>query len=100
MNQTVDTTRQTNEDTEVGDRLDSTTDFVALLVVHREVIPRICLALFHTQGNTTTLFVDFKNHDFNFITQGNNLGRMNVLVGPIHFGNVNQTFDALFDFNE
>ena len=29
-----------------------------------------------------------------------NLGRMNILVGPVHFGDVHQTFNAVFDFNE
>ena len=59
VNQTIDTTGQADEDAEVGDRLDGTTDLVALLVVHREVIPRIRLALLHAEGDTTTLFVDF-----------------------------------------
>ena len=75
-------------------------NLVALLVVDREVVPRIGLALLHAQRDAATRFVDLQDHHFDFITQLNNLGRMNVLVGPVHFGNVHQTFDALFDFNE
>ena len=46
------------------------------------------------------VFVDFQDHDFDFIAQLHDLGRMHVLVGPVHFGNVHQAFDALFDFDE
>jgi len=98
--ETIDATGQTDEDAEVGDRLDGALNLVTLLVVHREVVPRIGLALLHTQGDTTTFFVDLEDHDFDFVAELDNLGRMNVLVGPVHFGNVNQAFDALFDFNE
>jgi hypothetical protein len=28
------------------------------------------------------------------------LGRVDVLVGPVHFGDVDQAFDAIFDFDE
>ena len=66
----------------------------------REIIPRICLALLHTEADTATLFVDFQNHDLDFIAQLYHFGRCNVLVGPVHFGNVHQTFDTLLDFHE
>src|SRR5690606_5839642 len=32
--------------------------------------------------------------------QLDNLGRVDVLVGPVHFGNVHQAFDARLDFHE
>ena len=67
---------------------------------YREIVPRVSLALLHAQADTTTFFVDFQNHDFDFIAQLNNFVRSDVLVGPVHFGHVNQTFDTLFDFHE
>ncbi len=57
-------------------------------------------ALLHAEGDTTTFFVDFENHDFNFFAKLNDFLRINVLVCPIHFGNVDQTFNTGFDFNE
>src|SRR5690606_25962188 len=61
-----------------------------------ERVPGVFLALFDTQGDTATLFVDIENHDFHFIADIDDLRRVDVLVGPIHFGNVHQTFHALF----
>src|SRR5690606_1742190 len=40
------------------------------------------------------------NHHFHYITNVNNFGWVDVFVGPVHFGNVHQTFNAFFDFNE
>ena len=62
--------------------------------------PRIGFALLHAEGDTTTFFVDFEDHDFNFFAKLNDFLRINVLVCPIHFGNVDQTFNTGFDFNE
>ncbi len=44
--------------------------------------------------------VDVEDHDFDFLTDVHDLGRIDVLVGPIHFRDVHQSLDALFDFNE
>src|SRR5690606_22821470 len=98
VTQAVDAARQTNEHAEVGDRLDGAPDLVATLEVDGELFPGILTALLHAQRNTTTIFVDFQNHDFDFFAQGHNLARVDVLVGPVHFGNVYQTFDTVFHF--
>src|SRR5690606_38356037 len=100
VNQTIDATVQADEDTEVCDGLDLAGDTVALVEVAGEIFPRVGNALLDTQGDTTTLFVDIQNHHFNFVAYLNNLGRMDVLVGPIHFGYVNQTFNTLFQLGK
>src|SRR5690606_28276933 len=100
VNQTVDATVQTNEDTEIGDRLDGAGDAVALVELAGEVFPRVGLALLDAQGDTTTLFVDVQNHDFHFVADLYDLRRVDVLVGPVHFGHVHQTFDAFFQLGE
>ncbi len=100
MNQTVDAAVQTNEDTEIGDRLDGAGDAVALVELAREVFPWVGLALLDAKGDTTTLFVDVQNHDFHFVADLYDLRRVDVLVGPIHFGNVYQTFNAFFQLSE
>ncbi len=100
MNQTVDAAFQADEDTEIGDRLDGAGDLVALVEAAREIFPRVGFALLDTQGDTTTLFVDVENLNFHFVANLNDFGRVDVLVGPIHLGDVHQAFHALFQFGE
>src|SRR5690606_17124352 len=90
VNQTVDAAVQANEDTEIGDRLDGAGDLVALVELAGEVFPRVRLALLDAQGDTTTLFVDVENLNFHFVADLNDLGRVDVLVGPVHLGYVYQ----------
>ena len=73
---------------------------VAFVVVGRELFPWVRLTLLDAQRDPTTLFVYIQNHDFNFIANEHNFGRVNVLVGPVHFGNVYQTFDTFLNFNK
>src|SRR5690606_20999856 len=100
VNQAVDATRQADEHTKVSDRLDGAANFIAPLEVNRELFPWIRAALLHAKRDAATVFVDFQDHDFDFFTQGDNLARVDVLVGPVHFGHVHQAFDTVFDFNE
>src|SRR5690606_34273399 len=71
-----------------------------LVELAREVFPWVGLALLDAKGNTTTLFVDVQNHDFHFVADLYDLRRVDVLVGPVHFGNVYQAFHALFQLGE
>lgn len=49
MDQAVDAAVQTDEDTEVSDRLDGTGDTVTLVELAGEVFPRVGFALLDTQ---------------------------------------------------
>ena len=100
VHKTVDAARQTNEDTEIGDRLDLARDAIVAVVVLRELLPRVRLALLQAQRNTTTLLVDVENHDLGLLTDVHDLGRVDVLVRPVHFRDVHEAFDALFDLDE
>src|SRR5690606_35276698 len=100
VNQAIDAAVQTNEDTEIGDRLDGAGDLVTLVELTGEVFPRVGLALLDTQGDTTTLFVDVQNHDFHFVADVDDFRRVDVFVGPVHFGNVHQTFNTFFQLSE
>jgi hypothetical protein len=73
---------------------------VALLVVHREVVPRVGSALLHAQGNAAAIFVDLEDHHFDFVAQLHDLRRVDVLVGPVHLGDMHQAFDALLDLDK
>lgn len=100
VNKAVDSAWEADEDAEVGDGLDLAGNLVALLVGLSELFPRVDLALLHAEADAAAFFVDFENHDFDFIAELNNLAWIDVLVGPIHFGNVDEAFDSGLDFNE
>ena len=100
MHQTIDAAVQTNKDAKIGNRFDLTGDFVAFLEDGSKSFPWIRNALFDTERNTTTLCINVQHHYFNIVAQLDNFGWVDVFVGPIHFGNVDQTFNTWFDFNE
>ena len=100
MHQAVDVAVQADEDAEVGDRLDLSRHLVAPVVVLGELLPRIGLALLEAQRDAATLFVDVQHHDFHFLAGVHDLGRVDVLVGPVHLRDVHQALDAILDFDE
>src|SRR5690606_15029461 len=65
-----------------------------------EIFPRVSFALLDAQGDTTTLFVDVQNHNFHFVAHLHDFARVDVFVGPVHFGNVYQAFNAFFQLSE
>src|ERR1700675_3594127 len=100
MHQPVDSAGYTYENAEISDRLDLSADFVATVVVIGKLLPRIPFALLHAQADAAALLVDVQHHDLDFLAHVHNLGRIDVFVGPVHFRDVHQTLDALFDFHE
>ena len=100
VHQAVDAARQTNEDTEVGDRFDHALHAVALFLVGRKIVPRVGHALLHAERDPAPILVDFQDHHFDFVAELHDLGRMDVFVGPIHLRHVHQTFDAGLDLDE
>ena len=100
VHETVDAARQPDEDAEVGDRLDLAGDLVALLVVLAELHPRVRLALLETERDAAALFVDVEDHDLDLVADLHDLVRIDVLVRPIHLGDVDEAFDALLDLRE
>src|SRR5690554_3148285 len=100
MHETVDTARQTDEHAEVRDRLDLPRDPIALLVVLRELGPRVRLALLEAQRDAAAVLVDVEHHDLHLVADLHDLVRVHVLVRPVHLGDVDQTLDALLDLDE
>src|SRR5690606_9937781 len=75
-------------------------DLVALLVDGREGLPRVGRDLLDAQRDAATFFVDVEHHDLELVTDLHHLGRVDVLVGPVHLGHVHQAFDARLDLDE
>ena len=69
-------------------------------MIHGEVIPGIGHALLHAEGNAAAVFVDFEDHDLDFVAQLDDLRRVDVLVRPVHFRDVHEAFDTLLDLDE
>jgi hypothetical protein len=91
---------QADEDAEVGDRLDLADHLVALVVVLGELFPRIgrhCLMpseMRRRSSSTSSTMTSTSSPSLH------DLGRIDVLVGPVHLGDVHQALDALFDLDE
>ena len=73
MHQSVDVAIEANKDTEVSDRLDVTFEVITLIVKYRKLFPWVALTLLDTEADSSTFFVNIQHHDFNFITDLNNL---------------------------
>ena len=100
VHQSIDAAVEPDENTEIGDGLDAANYLITLLVGGGELFPGVGLALLDAQGNPAPLLVDVENHHFDLVTELNNLGGMDILVGPVHLRNVHQALDALFDLGE
>ena len=100
MHQAVDVARQADEDTEVRDGLDLAADAIATVEVLGELLPRIGLALLQAQRDAATLLVHIQHHDLDFLAGVHDLGRVDVLVGPVHLGHVDQALDAVLDLHK
>ena len=100
VNQPVDGAVQTHEDAEIGDGLDLAADAVPLGVIGGELVPGVGAALLYAQGNAAAALVDVEHHDLHLVADVHHLGRVDVLVGPVHFGNMDKALDALLYFRE
>ena len=58
------------------------------------------LALLEAERNAAALLVDVEDHHLDFFADMHDLGRVDVLVGPVHLGDVDQTLDAFLDLHE
>src|SRR3546814_9827366 len=65
-------------------------DLAANRVTVSKAVPRIGLCLLEAQRNAALVFVHFQHHDVDFLAGGHDLARMDIFLGPAHFGNVDQ----------
>ena len=100
MHQAIDAAVQADEDAEIGDRIDLTGHAIVLLVDRSERFPWIGLGLLDAERNAATLFIHIQHHDFHFVADLNHLGRVDVLVGPVHLRDVHEAFHARLQFHE
>src|SRR6202040_2354096 len=65
-----------------------------------EHFPGITHGLLEAERNPALDRIDFENLHFDFLRGRNDLARVHVLLGPRHFRDVDQAFDARLQFDE
>ena len=100
MNQTVDSLINTDEDTEISDVLDLTFDDCTDRELLANHFPWIRLNLLETEGDTAIRNIQSQDNSLNLVTYRKNLVWMLDTLGPAHFRDVDQAFNAIFQLNE
>src|SRR5690606_28532973 len=92
--------RKANEQTELGDVLDLAFDDRTDAVLGDKRIPRIGLHLVDDERDAALFAVHVEHLHVDFLRGAQDLRRVQVLLGPAHFANVHQAFNARLEFNE
>ena len=100
VHQPINVTRQSDENTKVGDRFYITADAISLVEVGSKLSPGIRNALLDPERNSPALPVNIEDHHLNFISNLYNLRWVDVLIGPVHFRDMHQPFNAFLNLNE
>ena len=100
VEQTVDALFELDEGAVVGEVADGALDLRANGILLFDVLPRIVHGLLETEGDFLLILVDAKDDDVDFIAVVEHLIRMRDALGPAHFANVNETFDAFFKLDK
>src|ERR1700754_4943865 len=100
MDHAVDVAFETQEQAEFGLVLDLAFDRRADRELLDEHFPGIAHGLLEAERNPALDRIDFENLHFDFLRGRNDLAGVHVLLGPRHFRNVDQAFDARLQFDE
>src|ERR1700761_9632537 len=100
MDHAVDVAFEAEEQTELGLVLDFAFDGRADRELLDEHFPGIAHGLLETERNAPLDRIDFQDLHFDFLRSRNDLAGMHVLLGPRHFRDVDQAFDARLQFDE
>jgi len=92
--------RRAKKQAKFGLVLDLALDHRAGGIFLEKHLPRIAHGLFEAERNTALHRIDFENLHLDLLGGRYDLAGMHVLFGPRHFGNVDQAFDAGFEFDE
>ena len=100
MQQTIDTFFEFDEGTVVRQVADSTADESPWWVLGCNLIPWIRLSLLHTQRDFLLVLVDAEDNHIDFVARIDQFGWVINSLGPGHFADVNEAFDAIFELDE
>src|SRR5450759_2182506 len=100
MDHAVDVALEPEEQAELGLVLDLAFDRRSDREFFDEHFPGIAHGLLETERNPALDRIDFENMHFDFLRGRNDLAGMHVFLGPRHFRDVDQAFDARLQFDE
>src|SRR6202048_992721 len=100
MDHAVDVALEPEEQTELGLVLDLALDRRSNREFLDEHFPGIAHGLLEAERNPALDRIDLENLHFDFLRGRNDLAGMHVLLGPRHFRDVDQAFDARLQFDE
>src|SRR5581483_3353073 len=96
----VDIAVEADEEAELGLVLDLALDDGIDRVALGEGLPRIGERLLEAKRDAPLHRVYFEDHHLHFLAGGDDLAGVDVLLGPRHFGDVDETLDARLQFDE
>src|SRR6266478_4454188 len=100
MHEAIDSVFNFNESPEVSQVPHAAVNSCANLIAFVKCLPGILLYLFHSQTDTTRFRIDTQNLHFNLVAGIDNLTGMLDTLGPAHFGNMDQAFYSILQFDE
>src|SRR5579864_5242598 len=96
----VDVAVEAEEQAELGLVLDLALDLRAGRIFLEEDLPRIAHGLLQAKRDAALDRIDFEHLDLDFLRGRYDFAGMHVLLGPRHFGNVDQALDAGLELDE
>src|SRR5215203_727827 len=100
MDHAVDVAIEAQEQAELGLVLDLAFDGRTDRELLDEDFPGVAHGLLETERNAALDRIDFQDLHFDFLRGRNDLAGVHVLLGPRHFRDVDQAFDARLQFDE
>src|ERR1051325_4998708 len=100
MDQTVHPIFDFDEGAEICQVPDTAMDPCAYLITLVKRLPGIVLYLFHSQADAPRLWIDAENFNFDCISGIDQFAWVFDAFGPAHFRNMDQTFNAILEFNK
>ena len=100
MHHAVDIAGQADEQAELGLVLDLALDDRADRMRLLEFLPRVAQRLLEAERDAALDRVDLEHHHLHFLRGRDDLAGMHVLLGPGHFGDVDQPLDSRLQFDE
>src|SRR6185369_3294805 len=89
-----------DEGAEVRQVTDASMNARADVITLVQSLPRVLLHLFHAETDAPGARVNAEHFDLNTVAGIDDLARMLDALGPAHFGNVDQTLDAVLELDE
>ena len=100
MDHAVDVAGQADEQAELGDVANLALQLGAGRMGLGETLPGIGHALLEAERDAALGHVDVQHHHFDFLRGRNDLARMDVLLGPAHFADMDQALDTGLQLDE